>query len=125
MNKVSRYVFAFCAVVLLLTSLGFKKGDWVLAPWGSSVWQAKIAEVKGAKATIVWYDGSKGTAEVSQLIPLVKLDNAKVGSLCYAQWGDHSYYKSKVIKVDGKKVTIEYLSDKSKHVVEIHKLFKP
>lgn len=105
-------------------SLGWKKGDMVLAPWGGSYYQATIAAIKGNKANINYVDGDKATLDLSSLKPIAKPKKITVGLIVLAQWGTHSYYKAKVLKLTNKDCTVQFISDKTKHTVPNFKVFK-
>ncbi len=124
MSKKSLAGFLLLTVFLAVSSLGFKKGDMVLAPWGGSYYQATIAEIKGDSAKVNYVDGDKGTVKLSAIKPIAKPAKVTVGLVCLAQWTSHSYYKAKVIKISGDNVTVEFLDDHSKHTVKMHKVFK-
>lgn len=120
-----KFVGVLClAVVLAFFSLGFKKGEMVLAPWGNSYYQATIAQIVGDSAKVNYVDGDKGTVKLSAIKPIAKPAKVTVGLVCLAQWTSHSYYKAKVIKVAGDDVTVEFLDDHSTHTVKKHKVFK-
>lgn len=112
------------SVLLTMSSLGFKKGDMVLAPWGSSFYQATIASITGKKAKVNYVDGDKAEVDVAALKSIVNPSKITVGLVVLAKWGAHSYYKAKVLKISGKDVSVQFLDDNSKHTVPKHKIFK-
>jgi len=89
----------------------FKQGDWVLAPWQSSVnlFPGVVAGMTETEVTVRFDDGTTDTRKISE----VQAFDWKAGTGIECQWTDGGWYNATILSLerDGYTMKVRYDDD--------------
>ncbi len=125
MKKMKSFAGLLLAIVLLTacsSKPSMKAGDSVIADWYEDTWHVGklVAECEGGWTVDFkddFYDSGEGQEPACYAPAKLVVDVApvaadvKVDGTVLAQWVEDSYYTAKIVKIDGDKYSVKFVSD--------------